>query len=280
MAMAEELLPFPAYDVEQADRERSGGKGMSGKPIVKAITDRAIFLAAAVYQAVEQYKNEGKCTLPQGFRKVAVLGGKKDPYLGMILQSSAAIIIVFRGTESTAELLADTDTAQVRFPYAKSAGRTHRGFTRLYGQAVRDMVLRYLREQSGNKTLLITGHSLGGAIATLCAFDAALNSKFKQPKLYTFASPKVGNAAFTAVFGRTIRYSVRIINDSDLIPVLPPSLSNAEYRHVKGEFRLRFSRSTIISNHTIRNYYRELSKLDTAYSHRLVQRNPGYCPAT
>ncbi|MFE5323457.1 lipase family protein [Paenibacillus sp. NPDC056579] len=252
---------------------------MSGKA-AKAVTDRAIFLAAAVYQAVQQYKNGGKCILPKGYRKVAVLGGKKDPYLGMILQSATTVIIVFRGTESAAELLTNTDMQQVRFPFVPSAGRTHRGFTRLYEQAARDSIMRCLRKQSGDKALWIAGHSLGGAIAAMCALDTAVNSKFKQPKLYTYAAPKTGDAVFASAFGRKIRHSVRVVNESDLVPVLPPSLSYANYRHVKGAFRLRFSRSTIIGNHTIRSYYQELAKLDTGYSRRLQQLNPGYCPET
>jgi len=244
----------------------------------EAITSRAIFLAAAVYQAAQQKKNNGTCVVPTGYRRVAVLGGGKDPYLGMILQSATTVVIVFRGTESITELLADTDMLQVRYPYAASAGKAHRGFTRLYGRAARDAVLRCLRKHSADKTILIAGHSLGGALATLCALDVAVHSKFKQPQLYTFASPKVGDAAFVAAFDRAIRHSIRIVNESDLIPVLPPSLRNAEYRHVKGAYRLRFSRSTVMSNHTIRSYYRELALLDTGYSNRLRRRNPGFCP--
>lgn len=244
----------------------------------KRMTDKAIFLAAAVYQAVEQYKNNGRCVTPRGFRVAKMLGSRQNPYAGMILQSKSTVILVFRGTETISELLADTDTAQVAFPYMSSGGRVHRGFARTYGRSIRAQVLAHLRGVSPGKEIWIAGHSLGGAIATLCALDVAVNTRFSDPLLLTFGSPKVGNAAFAAAFSRHIRRSVRIVNSSDLVPVLPPSLKGAEYSHVKGLYRIRFNRSTIMSNHTIRNYYEVLSGNDSDYTLRLKKQSPGFGP--
>ncbi|WP_282939768.1 lipase family protein [Paenibacillus sp. RC67] len=244
----------------------------------KWIADRAVFLSAAVYQAVEQYKNNGRCITPKGFRLSKVLGSKQNPYAGMILQSKTMVIIVFRGTETIGELLADTDMAQVRFPYAAAGGYVHRGFAKLYGRKIRDQVMNELRGLSASKQIWITGHSLGGAVATLCTLDIAVNTSFNNPLLMTFGSPKVGNGKFTAAFSRKIRRSVRVVNSSDLVPVLPPSLKGAEYSHVKGLYRIRFSRSTIMSNHTIRNYYDVLAGAAPTYSASLKKQSPGFLP--
>ena len=40
----------------------------------------------------------------------------------------------------------------------------------------------------------MTGHSLGGALAVLCALD--LQDIYGNINLYTFGCPRVGNAAF------------------------------------------------------------------------------------
>ncbi|WP_028550087.1 lipase family protein [Paenibacillus sp. UNC451MF] len=244
----------------------------------KLIVDRDIFLAAAVFQAVEQFKHNGRCVTPRGFRLTKVLGSKQNPYFGMILQSKTTIVIVFRGTETVAELLSDTDTVQVSFPYASEGGRVHRGFARMYARSIRAQVMNMLRKQSPGKEVWITGHSLGGAVATLCAMDVAMNSPFSNPLLVTFGSPKVGNAKFRTAFSGKIRRSVRVVNASDLVPVLPPSLKGAEYSHVKGIYRIRFSRSTIMSNHTIRNYYDVLAGANPSYRESLKKQSPGFLP--
>lgn len=47
-----------------------------------------------------------------------------------------------------------------------------------------------------------TGHSLGGAVASLAAFDIAreLNVSTQRIKLYTFGCPRLGNKAFVREF--------------------------------------------------------------------------------
>eukprot|EP01034_Spumella_vulgaris_P024643 gene24643-31011_t len=78
--------------------------------------------------------------------------------------------------------------------------------------------------------LVITGHSLGGALATLCAVDF-LKSKRLTPKLITFGAPR----AFKPNLSRHIDTitdfeNCRIINHGDPIPLLPPSIAGI-YRH-------------------------------------------------
>ena len=45
--------------------------------------------------------------------------------------------------------------------------------------------------------LVVTGHSLGGAMATLFAMDLVVNEGVSDVSLVTFGSPRVGNAAFS-----------------------------------------------------------------------------------
>ena len=80
----------------------------------------------------------------------------------------------------------------------------------------------------GNYKLSITGHSLGGALATLCGFYVAARSRFAHlPTIYvwSFAAPRVGTQAFIHAWqhlertGR-IRHA-RFSSTQDLVPLVP-----------------------------------------------------------
>ena len=68
--------------------------------------------------------------------------------------------------------------------------------------------------------IVVTGHSLGGALATLLVADLTANTPLK-PQAWTFASPKVGDAAFAARYGALSTVSWRIYNQVDVVPYLP-----------------------------------------------------------
>lgn len=72
----------------------------------------------------------------------------------------------------------------------------------------------------------VTGHSLGAALATLCALHAAaLCEKMGVHcpiDLYTFASPRVGNPAFAKVCREKLN-AFRIANSEDVVPGIPPA---------------------------------------------------------
>ena len=81
----------------------------------------------------------------------------------------------------------------------------------------------------GQRTLWLTGHSLGGALATLCAHMFT-----KVQGVYVFGSPRVGDSAFAAHYARLLW---RFSNHSDVVVTVPPNWSlpfgfAREYQHV------------------------------------------------
>lgn len=95
------------------------------------------------------------------------------------------VLISVRGTqEFLADASRDADARQA--PYEEGEGQAHRGFYVGF-QAAMPFVERYLNMfYTGEQTLIICGHSLGGAIALLLA--EWLQRKPTKPKviLYTF----------------------------------------------------------------------------------------------
>lgn len=95
-----------------------------------------------------------------------------------------------------------------------------------------------LMEKYVNKTVLITGHSLGAAVAQLCALDIVKNvQKLKTNNkvyLYTYGSPRWGNLYMAQYFASMVWYHYRLVNVHDAVPQWPgpnnPDIAS-EYHH-------------------------------------------------
>jgi hypothetical protein len=79
------------------------------------------------------------------------------------------------------------------------------------------------------RPLILTGHSLGGALAVLAGYFLA-EQNYPVHSIYTYGQPRAGDAAFAADFevlcgGKTYR----VVNQNDLVPRLPGWLLG--YRH-------------------------------------------------
>ncbi|EGT51393.1 hypothetical protein CAEBREN_23637 [Caenorhabditis brenneri] len=82
-----------------------------------------------------------------------------------------------------------------------------------------------------NHDVIFTGHSLGGSLAALSAFETVLNGvrNSSQVKVVTLAEPRTGNLVFAKNFDRFVKYSFRIINGVDVLAHLPPC--HKDYRY-------------------------------------------------
>ena len=73
--------------------------------------------------------------------------------------------------------------------------------------------------------VVVCGHSLGGALATLLVADLTANTPLK-PQAWTFASPRVGDAIFAARYGGLSTVSWRIYNQVDVVPYFPVDVTD------------------------------------------------------
>jgi len=83
-------------------------------------------------------------------------------------------------------------------------------------------VINDLRKQHGVEKFIFTGHSLGGAMVTICAFHiaAALGSDVIH-SVYPMASPRVGNQNFVDKFNQLVPRCYRIANTRDWVNDVP-----------------------------------------------------------
>jgi len=84
--------------------------------------------------------------------------------------------------------------------------------------------LSTVKSQYPSASFIITGHSLGGALATLAAFDLSKSRVIDKSKMqvYNFGSPRVGNYEFSRAFADEGIPSYRIVNSRDPVSQAPP----------------------------------------------------------
>ena len=155
-----------------------------------------------------------------GFESISMMDVKgAQCYL---LANEKTAIIVFRGTEpkQKSDIWADIKAWKRQ---SETKGSVHAGFK---GEVDKlwNGVQTFIRDNQ-DKELFITGHSLGGAMATIAASRIQNNPDFK--KVYTYGAPRVGDRRFVL----SCNFShVRMQNNNDIVCKVPLLLLG--YRHM------------------------------------------------
>lgn len=148
---------------------------------------------------------------------------ENDCTQSFVASNNDSAIVCFRGTEvkESQDILTDLKFWQIQ---AGGESRVHAGFEEALDK-VWSNISAYLQGIQGtaNEQLKVwfTGHSLGAALATLAA-----ERYQKGQGLYTFGSPRVGNASFRDDFKVN---AYRFIHNNDIVTMVPPPVS---YQHV------------------------------------------------
>ena len=154
----------------------------------------------------------------------------RDGSQAFIFETDSDCVIVCRGTEPNEwnDIKADVNAASV---VAETIGRVHKGFK----QEVDDLWPQLeVALQRNEKTLWIAGHSLGGAMATICASRCRLSHIQSNPiELYTFGSPRVGNKRYV---NYAVVVHIRWVHNNDIVTRVPPTWMG--YRHTGEEMYL------------------------------------------
>lgn len=120
--------------------------------------------------------------------------------------------------------------------------RVHAGFAMAHSETW-DAVLALLGQATAaypTYKIIFTGHSLGGAVATLSAANA--RAEGYAIDLYTYGSPRVGNEAFASFVTAQAGSEYRVTHTADPIARLPPLFLG--YSHVSPEYWLSTGNST------------------------------------
>eukprot|EP00340_Litonotus_pictus_P004992 CAMPEP_0170517626 /NCGR_PEP_ID=MMETSP0209-20121228/3547_1 /TAXON_ID=665100 ORGANISM="Litonotus pictus, Strain P1" /NCGR_SAMPLE_ID=MMETSP0209 /ASSEMBLY_ACC=CAM_ASM_000301 /LENGTH=319 /DNA_ID=CAMNT_0010802917 /DNA_START=96 /DNA_END=1055 /DNA_ORIENTATION=- len=164
------------------------------------------------------------------------------------LYNSRTLFVSFRGTNNASNVFTDAlfGMTELNNPFR----RVHRGFLDQWVgimDTTFDVIEQYLRKYPGIRNININGHSLGGSIAYLCAYDLENSSiaKYSIPslkqvdsfELVTFGAPRTGNKEFADAVNDIPRliHNIRFVFETDVVPEIP---TYDMYYHAGTEVRI------------------------------------------
>ena len=142
------------------------------------------------------------------------------------------LILCFRGTEADKirDIASDAEALQTEGPW----GKAHRGFSRALDQVWDEIVPAIQEMRQNGQSLWICGHSLGAALATMCAARLA-KSGTEINGIYTYGQPRVGDPVFSDEYDKALRpRHYRFVNNNDIVTRVP--LPKVEVRSIKIEY--------------------------------------------
>lgn len=141
---------------------------------------------------------------------------------GFVAYTDRSILVAFRGSESLSDWIANMSV----MPDKSYWGIVHEGFLAAYRVVHDQIVTRIAAIGPEEKTVWMTGHSLGGALAMIAA--AELVHHFAVTGCYTFGQPRtvdsMGAHWLDAKFPNSLH---RFVNDDDLVTRIPPGYVHA-----------------------------------------------------
>ena len=150
------------------------------------------------------------------------------------------MVLAFRGSQEPKDWLTNFTTQLRNFTIYKDGdtalssyqGRVHKGFFLAWAiieKSVLSQINRWRRDFADRDQplppLYVTGHSLGGALATIAAAGLSDNG-VDVAGVYTFGQPRVGDRTFVRQLNNITQGKVfRFVNNNDIVPHVPPPFS-------------------------------------------------------
>ena len=208
--------------------------GLASAAYDEAVAMRAMYYSGASYcakQTLNPWACGEPCTTLGAFTDMTLIENELLDTFGIAGYNAKddEVVLAFRGTNGADFLNWLTNIVYYRVQYADIPNtQVHSGFYTAYTAVSWTTLgaLQTLLAKYPTAALMITGHSLGGALATFAALDIkrSLNLGTRAVHFYTFGSPRTGNQAFTD-YVMTLYpnggYN-RVTHYTDLIVQIPP----------------------------------------------------------
>jgi hypothetical protein len=189
------------------------------------ISNTAVWLSGAAYCGKDNYKTMKLSGPATNFIVDTILYDPKTDLQGYtgILKSTKTIYVVFRGSSSKLNWMADFEVTKREYDtYPECDCKVHHGFYDAT-ENLKDHVIKSVREikdKTGYSKVIVTGHSLGAAIAQLIGME--LSAIDIKNDIYNFGQPRVGDDKYASFVNIISDELVRFTHDKDMVPHVPP----------------------------------------------------------
>jgi len=193
-------------------------------PSLDAMTRNANLAGAAYCLNSNSWSCGNRCV--EGVSDVTFIVSEKENLACYVAydQQQKKIVVGMRGTvfNSLPNWAANFDFFK-SYPinqYPQAA--VHEGFWKAW-QVLKDQAvsaMSSLKTKHGTNSVLLVGHSLGGAMASNAALDLQLNNGFST-SVMTFGAPRAGNDEYHKAVGARLSSNWRITHNNDLVPHVP-----------------------------------------------------------
>ena len=212
-----------------------------------------LYFSATAYCSKEDILNwdcGSICEYHPGFKAVNVynymlLGESSQVYTGYS-EAAKKFVVAFQGSHNTGQIIEEVIfSGQEEAEFApgkkywieKYFWDVYSGLSNIRKSIMTDV--NQFQSQFADYDFFITGHSLGGALASICAMDLVLSGTVPSEKLmkYTFGEPRSGNEKWAIDFDNYVPNSYRVVHAADLIPHVPPEYGDLgwKYKHASQE---------------------------------------------
>jgi hypothetical protein len=147
-----------------------------------------------------------------------------------LIPKQRLVYICFRGTQSISDIKSDIDIRCKPMIINGTDLRVHCGFYAQLNSIKKQILADLSNHISDIDKIVITGHSLGAAIATIAAAEVHQAYSNKQIHCHTFGCPRVGDFKFATWYDSNIKHNWRVFNEEDPVPLIPLSF---RFQHVK-----------------------------------------------
>lgn len=170
------------------------------------------------------------CAQASTAASLAYIEGDINGAAYLLTTGQGIVVLSFRGTtDNLQDKLSDADAFQTTYMGCGDVNTcsVHSGFYTVY-TAMAPYLIEALHTAiplpvRSTTPIVVTGHSLGGALATIAAYELAV-AGYLVRGVYSFGSPRVGNAAFATAFNMAVGLALPQFYDNIRLPAVTANL--------------------------------------------------------